>query len=178
MNLGIKEGVEVTLKWIDEHFSFRYFCMFFLLSLAFLFGINPILGSLGLPPIGPTYRVIAAVIALLGGAGTILFSLEAGGKRATKWWNHHQMNTAMEHHLHELPMDQLQILRGYAETGHGSITWSPSVGAVCELERRGILYKASDVGGLYTGFAYNITPEASKYLKRPEFQKLLTPKKR
>ena len=45
----VREVIESALKWVDDHFSFRYFSMFFVLCTVFLFGINPFLAYLGLP---------------------------------------------------------------------------------------------------------------------------------
>jgi hypothetical protein len=75
---GVKEAVETGLKWVDDHFSLRYFSMFFILSVAFLFGINPLLALLGLPPVPQTYRVTATIVALITGVGSLVFLIEKG----------------------------------------------------------------------------------------------------
>jgi hypothetical protein len=170
---GVKEAVETFLKWLDDHFSFRYFAMFFILSLAFLLGINPFLAWLGLPPVPPAYRVIAAIMTLIFGCGSGLFSLEAGYKRFAVWRDTNKYEELLLEHLHNLPVDHLKILLGFSESGKNSLLFYPSNGVVCELQRLGILYRASNLGNWDGPFAYNLTPVAAKYLRRTKFQEIL-----
>jgi hypothetical protein len=170
---GIKEAVETFLKWLDDHFSFRYFAMFFILSLAFLLGINPFLAWLGLPPVPPTYRVVAAIMTLIFGCGSGLFFIEAGYNRLKAWRGISKHEELIREHLNALPVDHLKILLGFSESGKNSLLFYPSNGSVCELQRLGILYRPSNLGNWDGQFAYNLTPVAAKYLRRSKFQEIL-----
>ncbi len=171
---GAKELIEGAFKWIDSHFSFRYFAMFFILSVAFLFGINPLLARLGLPSIPSGYRVAAAAASLIFGAGVIFFTFEGAIKKIGKWRSQSLADEEIRNHLHALPADQARVLLQYVQSGKSSQMFDPFIGAVCDLERRGILYQSSNVAHRKLGvLPYTIAPQAMKYLRQKEFQKIL-----
>jgi len=168
-----KDVIESVLKWVDDHFSLRYFSMLFVLCIAFLFGINPILTYLGLPPVPQVYRVVAAVGVLLFGVGSIFFSLEAGLKKWREWWKRHRKMMEIRDYLYNLPIDQGRIIQEYCRTKKSSLSFQPSDGAVHDLANRGILYRPTRVGHLSEGWAFSLTKQALVYFQKPEFQKKL-----
>jgi hypothetical protein len=174
---GVKEAVETALKRVDAHFRFQYFAMLFLLSIVFLFGINPVLSLLGLPAIPVGYRVVAACLSLLTFAGCGYFGLEHGGIVVRKRWQRSQSEKRIRLHFEHLPFDQSEVLRRYIESGKSSISFQSDNGAVRDLERRGILYRSSNEGTMFEGFPYTITPIAEPFLRREEFQKLTLKRK-
>jgi len=174
---GAKEAIEAVLKWIDSHFSFRYFVMFFILSIAFLFGVNPLLAALGLPPIPVGYRVVAASLSIITGAGALFFSFERGCVEAKKFWQIRQTKEQIRRHFEHLPFDQVEVLRQYTGSGKSTVKFQPDNGAVRDLVRRGVLYPSSNQGTLFDGFPYTITPIAEDFLRREEFQKLTLKRK-
>lgn len=170
----VKEAVKAVLEWIFDHLSFRYFSMFFVLSLIFLLGINPLLQYFGLPVIPPVYRVITACIALLAFAGTCFTSIEMGWKRFALWQTGYRHRREIEEHLHNLPVDQMKVLLRFVESRKSSLPFDLYEGAVRDLEKRGILYQSSEVAHrMLDVYPFTITPEAMRFLRRSEFQKFL-----
>jgi uncharacterized protein YjiS (DUF1127 family) len=125
MNIpGVKEAVEIGLKWIDDHFSVRYFSMFFILSVAFLFGINPLLAVLGLPAVPPTYRVAASIVALITGVGSLVFLIESG-------ITSYRENTRIRKRLNRLSDHEKESMVGLTD-GKSNVwrTWNHDVAVV------------------------------------------------
>ena len=175
---GVKELVDGAFRWADSHFSFRYFFTLFVLCLVFLLGINPLLAGLGLPAISSAYRALAAAGCLIFGAGTIVFALEAGIKKGQELWKKRATDKAIRDHLHALPADQIAVLLRYVQSDKSSQMFDPYIGAVCDLERRGILYRSSNVAHRTLGILpYTITPAALPYLRSKKFQEILSSQK-
>jgi len=162
------------IRWIGDHLSLRYFSMLFLMCVAFLFGINPALRNLGLSPVASIYHVWAACGAVITGAGMLFSFLEKICMRISSVRKAHKQEIGIRDHLRNLPTDQMQILSRYAQTGKSSLSFDEYQGAVCDLERRGILYRSSNVPhrGLGT-FPYTITPVALRYMQQPEIKTIL-----
>lgn len=170
----ITKALGAALKWLGDHLSFRYFSMLFLMCIAFLFGINPALEYLGLPDIAPAYRVGAVSGALLFAVGMVFSVLDKTCMSIISIWKRHQQDKAIRDHLHNLPADQTRILLRYVQDRKSSLWFDAYDGAVCDLVKRGILYRSSDVPHrILDVFPYTVTSEALPYIRRTEFQKIL-----
>jgi hypothetical protein len=172
-NVNVKDIIESVSKWIDDHFSFRYFSMFFVLCGVFLLLINRFLFYLGLPPVPPVYRVAAAAGVLLFGTGSLFFSVESGLKKWKEWWRRHRRLVELRDHLNNLPVDEGAIIREFCRTKKGSLMLQPGNGAVCNLRQRGIIYQSGSVGTTFEGIEFSLTKQSLKYFQKPEFQRML-----
>jgi len=69
-------------------------------------------------------------------------------------------------HLDRMPPDEKAILRSFLDSEGSAQCIHPSSGAVNVLEARGVLYRASPVGSIVSGYEYAIQPWALEYLGR------------
>jgi hypothetical protein len=87
--------------------------------------------------------------------------------------NDYRFWKARKKRLHRLSAEEKQILRAYIERQTRSLNLSVTSGVVNGLEQETIIYRASNLGHLMAGFAYNIQPWAWDYLN--EHRDLLRP---
>lgn len=66
--------------------------------------------------------------------------------------------------LHRLTEEEKELLRGYIQDGTRTQNLPIDSGIVSGLVHEGVIYRASDVGSLLQGFAFNIQPWAWDYL--------------
>ena len=165
---------EAILRWVGEHLVFRHFCMLFLMCLAFIFERNPVVRYLGTQSIPLAYDdVIVGCLAITTG-GMIFTVLEKIWISISSAWKTRMQQKAIQDHLRNPPKDQKQILLRYAQERKGSLLFDEYNGAVCDLVRRGILYRSSDVAHQGLGvFPYTLTDSALRFIQQPEFQKAL-----
>jgi len=71
--------------------------------------------------------------------------------------------------LHDLTPDEKAYLSPYILDDENTQYFAPQDGIACGLAAKGILYQASEIGNLLTGFAYNIQPWVRKYLKQNQY---------
>lgn len=165
---GVKETVEIFLKWVDDHLSIRYFSMFFILSSVFLFTIDRILSLLGLPSVPSAYLVIAAIIAVTMGAGTIFCLVEKGVKRLQEQRRKHIKARIYR----DLPKDELDILSMFAVNGTKTEVIYENEQPLFSLVSKDILQQA---GEYYVGSGmcvdrnvYTLTSETNNWIRSPE----------
>ena len=165
------------LKWLGDHLSFRYFSMLFFMCIAFVFGINPALEYLRMPVVAPADRRLAVVGAVLA-SGLMLSAASARiWTSISSTWKAHLQQKAVRDHLRNLPVDQKRILLPYAQKGKSSSLFDEYNGAVCDLVRRGILYRSSNVAHRGLGvFPYTLTDYALRCIQQSEFQEILLAK--
>lgn len=108
-------------------------------------------------------------ILLLCIALTIASGIGSAGRKI----NDYHFWKARKKRLHRLSAEEKQILRAYIERQTRSLNLDVMSGVVNGLEQETIIYRASSLGHLMAGFAYNIQPWAWDYLN--EHRDLLGP---
>jgi hypothetical protein len=109
----------------------------------------------------------------------LLFLAGAGGAVILVHWGFdadeaikkHNKMKALEADLKHLAADQSTILLQFVESGKNSIHFSPTNGAVQDLVYNGILYRPEQQLNGLGQIAYNITPQAAKFLGMKNFRK-------
>lgn len=84
----------------------------------------------------------------------------------------HKTAKRIEQYLEYLPIDEIQVLQQYSD-GRKSSDFYPYQSGVQNLVKEGILYCSYDPRGSGGMHIYTVTSEASPFLRRGEFQKIL-----
>ena len=100
-----------------------------------------------------------------------IISLVAVVVQATLWlknntWAPYQIRKDMEKYLHDLSVQEKQILCGYVLNGIKTQYFQVEDGVVQGLNHQQIIYRSSNVGHMIRGFAYNIETWAYEYLSK------------
>jgi superinfection exclusion protein B len=89
----------------------------------------------------------------------------------------HRSAEVLTKHFENLASDHISILLEYVQTGKNSIHFSPTNGAVQDLVYKGILYRPFQQMRSDGMMAYNVTAQASEFLRHDRFQEVLAKNK-
>ena len=147
----------------------RYSVAIGIVGAIVLFSPDSVVNKLGMLKYRDEGKPYFGAILLLCIALTIASGIGAVGEKI----NDYRFLRAIKKRLHRLSPEEKQLLRTYIERQTRSLNLDVTSGIVNGLEQETIIYQASSIGHLMSGFAYNIQPWAWDYLN--EHPRLLGP---
>jgi len=152
-------------KWIDWiKLSPRYLAAIAVATSILLFSPVEVLRQIGLEVAINEYRLwigilwLSSVSLLLAHLFAPLLSL------ALDRWTDRRWIKFGKRYLSSLTAEEKQILNGYIGPGVRTQKLNIQDGNVRALEQEKLIYRASNLGDLYTGFSFNIQPWVWEYL--------------
>ena len=137
-----------------------------------LFGPDGFLAALGILDLATTYRTFVGSAFLLSGS---LLSAEGvaalwkarqarlEGRANAK--RHKEIEVAQHEALHQLTVHERSYLAPFVLNGQNTVYFPLQDGVVGGLEAKKVLYRASAIGDMLTGFAFNLQPWAREHLE-------------
>lgn len=155
-----------------------YSALLTLISSPFMFASDAWLKSQGMYEFSVHWHW---AIFLVFWVGLCVFSLSfvqwIGGASLRKLAKHRAVHKKRRH-LIAMPNDQLGIAMQFAEKQKISIQFKPTIGAVRDLERRGILYQASEYPTPINTFPFALHEDVTKFFTPRGFQRIMDERNR
>ena len=142
----------------------RYLIALGITAAFMLFSTESILKNLGIYDFAQNYRHWLSFVLILSSAILIVTVVIEITKWPKRWWRKRKFYNRMTERLNCLTENEKQILRFYIGQQSKTNTLRIDDGIVQGLESAGIIYRATSLGNMLEGFAYNISDFAWDYL--------------
>jgi len=131
-----------------------------------LFGPATLIAALGVTEFLASYRMWVGVVFLVALLIVLARFFERAGRRIARWWRTRRSLKRWKERLENLSPAEATVLAGYIHGKTRTLYFLPTDGVIGGLEAEHIIFRASNMGDMINGFAYNIQPWALKHLKK------------
>jgi hypothetical protein len=144
-----------------------------------VFGLPFLLTSYGFFPSSdlpdvPTQFVWIPFAAFWLGASVLLVALvKWAGTDAAALVRRYSKRRKVRKYLLWMPEDQLKIVMSYVSQQRNSLPWSIHSGAIRDLEKRGVVYQATNALSPIGTFAFVVDPDVQDFFRPRVFDKIL-----
>lgn len=142
----------------------RYLVALGAASAFLLFSPDNILKALSIYDFAQNYRPWLSIVLIIATALLIVTIAIEITKWIKRWWYEKKFYNRMHERLNSLTENEKQILRFYIAQQSKTNVLRLDDGIVQGLVSQGIIYRATSLGNMLEGFAYNISDFAWDYL--------------